>query len=76
MARPDSGERFLEIGLLLIVTGMFVGVLLLGLDLVLARESSAAPPALVTMVSVLALSAVLGVVLLLVRRVKRLFQSP
>lgn len=75
MEQPKPDALFLEIGLLLIVTGMMVGVLLLGLDLVLARESRVASSSLLALVSVLALSVVFGTVFFLVRRVKRLFEG-
>jgi hypothetical protein len=75
LARPDSGEKFLEIGLLLIVTGLFVGVLLLALDLVLARESKVVSSVFASVVSLLALAVVLAVVFFLVRRAKRLFRA-
>lgn len=75
MEQPKPDGLFLEIGLLLIVTGMMVGVLLIGLDLVLARESKMASSSVLALVSALALSLVFGTVFFLVRRVKHLFEG-
>jgi nitrate reductase gamma subunit len=69
---PVRGDDFLEFGLLLAVTGLFVGVFLLSLTIVLARVSTtaASPPS--TIVGVAALACLLAVVLVLLRRVRRL----
>jgi nitrate reductase gamma subunit len=69
---PARGDDLLEFGLLLIVTGLFVGVFLLSLTIVLARESTRAASPSLTIVGVATLTCLLAVVLILLRRVRRL----
>jgi hypothetical protein len=71
-----SGEdQFLELGLLLIVTGFFVGIFFLSLTIALGRESSIASSLPESLVTGAALSALLFVMFVLIRRVKR-FVAP
>jgi hypothetical protein len=72
---PKRGDVFLELGLLLIVTGLMVGVLALSLVIVLARGSTIVSSSPQVFVSAAALSCLLAVVLVLVRRLKRLIAS-
>jgi len=72
---PKREDVFLELGLLLIVTGLMVGVLFLSLVIVLARGSTIMSSSPQVLVSTAALSCLLAVVLVLVRRLKRLVAS-
>jgi len=66
------GDLLLELGLLLIVTGMLVGVFLMALALTLGSESYIASSSLVEVCSAAALSGLFALVFILLRRAKRL----
>ena len=62
---------FLEFGLLLMVTGLFVVVLVTALVFLFSRESTIASSWPLATISVLAVSGLLALVLFLARRLKR-----
>jgi len=64
-------DEFLELGLLLIVTGFMVGILILSLVIVLMRGARVESPPSLALASAGALFALLVVVFFLVRRVLR-----
>jgi hypothetical protein len=64
-------DVFLELGLLLMVTGLMVGVLILSLAIVFARESTIVSSSPLTLATAAAVSSLLAVVFILVRRLKR-----
>jgi hypothetical protein len=71
----DQAKRddiFLEFGLLLIVTGLFVAVLITGLVLVFSRTSAFISSWPLTVVGAIALSSIAALVLFLARRLGRL----
>ena len=63
-------DVFLELGLLLIVTGLMVGVLILSLAIVFARESTIVSSSPLMLASAAAVSGLLAVVFVLLRRLK------
>jgi len=69
--KARSDDQFLELGLLLVVTGLFVGIFLLSLTIALARESTIASSLPMSLASGAALSGLLLVVVVLVLRVIR-----
>lgn len=71
MEKARSDDQFLELGLLLVVTGLFVGIFLLSLTIALARESTIASSLPMSLASGAALSGLLLVVVVLVLRVIR-----
>jgi hypothetical protein len=71
MEKARSDDGFLELGLLLIVTGFFVGIFLLSLTIVLGRETTIASSLPIGLASGAALSGLVFVTFVLVRRVKR-----
>lgn len=71
MERVRSDDEFLELGLLLIVTGFFVGIFLLSLTIVLGRESAIASSIPMSLTSGAALASLLFVMFVLIRRAIR-----
>ena len=71
MEKARSDNEFLELGLLLIVTGFFVGIFLLSLTIVLSRESAITSSLPMSLTAGAALSGLLFVTFVLIRRVKR-----
>jgi hypothetical protein len=72
LEQRNREAEFLELGLLLIVTGLMVGVFMLSLAFVLARESTLVSSSSLALVIAAALSGLFAVVFVLIRRVKRL----
>ena len=75
MQASGVGDELLELGLLLVVTGLFVAVMITGLVLVYARESTVASSQPLAVVSSAALSGIAVIVLILFRRVMRFMAS-
>lgn len=75
MRASAAGDELLELGLLLVVTGLFVGVMITGLVLVYARESTVASSQPLAVVTSAALSGIAVIVLTLFRRVIRTMAS-
>jgi hypothetical protein len=69
--KARSDDQFLELGMLLIVTGFFVGIFLLSLTIVLGRESAIASSPPLSLTSGAALASLAFVMFVLIRRVKR-----
>jgi len=66
-----SDDQFLELGMLLIVTGFFVGIFLLSLTIILGRESAIACSLPMSLISGAVLAGLAFVMFVLIRRVKR-----
>lgn len=73
----DAGEAdnlYLELALLLMVTGLFGGVLIISLAIVLGRESTIASSMSLALATGAAIICLLAVVLVLIRRLWRIFR--
>ena len=73
--KGKSDEAFLELGLLLIVTGLWVGVFVASLLVVYAKASVISSSWLLILVSAGAVSVLLAVMSVLVLRLKRIVSS-
>lgn len=71
MGQKTQGDILLELGLLLMVTGLFVGVLVLSVVIVLSREAAITSSLSLMLASSGAVFALLALLLVLLRRLVR-----